>query len=67
MAKFEVYRESAGEFRFRLRASNGQVIAIGGSYKPKARRPERHRFHQTQRLRRRHRRPLLLTITVARR
>jgi uncharacterized protein YegP (UPF0339 family) len=33
MAKFEVYKDSAGEFRFRFRfkASNGQVIATGES------------------------------------
>lgn len=36
MAKFEVYKDSAGEFRFRLKASNGQVIASGESYKTKA-------------------------------
>ena len=36
MAKFEVYKDSAGEFRFRLKASNGQVIATGESYKTKA-------------------------------
>ena len=36
MAKFEVYKDSAGEFRFRLKASNGQVIAIGESYKTTA-------------------------------
>ena len=36
MAKFEVYKDSAGEFRFRLKANNGQVIATGESYKTKA-------------------------------
>jgi uncharacterized protein YegP (UPF0339 family) len=36
MAKFEVYRDNAGEFRFRLKASNGQVIANGEGYKTKA-------------------------------
>ena len=35
MAKFEVYKDSAGEFRFRLKASNGQVIATGESYRPR--------------------------------
>jgi len=30
--KFEVYKDKAGEFRFRLKASNGQVIAIGEGY-----------------------------------
>ena len=36
MAKFEVYKDSAGEFRFRLKARNGQVIATGEGYKTKA-------------------------------
>ena len=36
MARFEVYKDTAGEFRFRLKASNGQVIASGESYKTKA-------------------------------
>jgi len=31
--KFEVYQDKAGEFRFRLKASNGQVIATGEGYK----------------------------------
>jgi len=31
--KFEVYKDKAGEFRFRLKASNGQVIASGQGYK----------------------------------
>ncbi|HEY5784354.1 MAG TPA: YegP family protein [Microlunatus sp.] len=35
MAKFEVYRDNTGEFRFRLKASNGQIIATGESYKTK--------------------------------
>ena len=30
--KFEVYRDKAGEFRFRLKARNGQIIATGESY-----------------------------------
>ncbi|HSW58818.1 MAG TPA: DUF1508 domain-containing protein [Dehalococcoidales bacterium] len=29
-AKFEVYKDSKGEFRWRLVASNGQSIANGG-------------------------------------
>jgi uncharacterized protein YegP (UPF0339 family) len=36
MAKFEVFKDGKGEFRFRLKASNGQVIATGESYKTKA-------------------------------
>ena len=34
--KFEVYSDSAGKFRFRLKASNGQVIASGQGYASKA-------------------------------
>jgi len=30
--KFEVYTDKAGEFRFRLKATNGQVIAISEGY-----------------------------------
>jgi hypothetical protein len=29
-AKFELYRSSNGEYRWRLRATNGQVIGTGG-------------------------------------
>lgn len=34
--KFEVYEDKAGEFRFRLKAANGQIIAVGEGYKAKA-------------------------------
>ena len=34
--KFEVYTDKAGEFRFRLKATNGQIIAVGEGYKQKA-------------------------------
>ncbi len=34
--KFEVYMDKAGEFRFRLKATNGQIIAVGEGYKAKA-------------------------------
>ena len=27
--KFEVYKDRAGKYRFRLKASNGQVVATG--------------------------------------
>ena len=33
--KFEVYTDKAGEFRFRLKAKNGQIIATGEGYKAK--------------------------------
>ena len=32
---FEVYKDKAGEFRFRLKAPNGQIIAIGEGYTDK--------------------------------
>ncbi len=34
--KFEVYTDKAGEYRFRLTATNGQIIATGEGYKAKA-------------------------------
>ena len=34
--KFEVYVDKAGEFRFRLKARNGEVIATSEGYKAKA-------------------------------
>ena len=34
--KFEMYTDKAGEFRFRLKAKNGQIIATGEGYKAKA-------------------------------
>jgi len=34
--KFEVYTDKAGEFRFRLKAGNSQVILTGEGYKSKA-------------------------------
>ncbi len=33
--KFEVYQDRAGKFRFRLKASNGQVMAVGDAYESK--------------------------------
>lgn len=33
--KFEVYIDKAGEYRFRLKAKNGQIIAAGEGYKAK--------------------------------
>ena len=33
--KFEMYTDKAGEFRFRLKATNGQVIATSEGYKTK--------------------------------
>ena len=34
--KFEMYADKGGEFRFRLKARNGQVIAISEGYTTKA-------------------------------
>lgn len=34
--KFEVYTDKAGEFRFRLKATNGEIIATSEGYKAKA-------------------------------
>jgi len=35
MGKFEIYKDKRGEFRFRLKASNGETIATGEGYKTK--------------------------------
>ena len=34
-AKFELYKDKKGEFRFRLVAPNGQTIAVSEGYKTK--------------------------------
>ena len=34
--KFEMYVDKAGEFRFRLKAKNGEIIATSEGYKAKA-------------------------------
>ena len=34
--KFEIYLDKAGEYRFRLKATNGQIIASSEGYKTKA-------------------------------
>lgn len=33
--KFELYADKAGKFRFRLKAKNGQIIAVGEAYETK--------------------------------
>lgn len=33
--KFEVYTDKAGEYRFRLKARNGEVVAVSEGYKAK--------------------------------
>ena len=34
--KYELYMDKAGEYRFRLKAKNGEIIAVGEGYKSKA-------------------------------
>jgi len=34
--KFEIYKDKAGEFRFRIRATNGNILASSEGYKAKA-------------------------------
>jgi uncharacterized protein YegP (UPF0339 family) len=34
--KFEVYKDRSGKYRFRLKASNGQIVATGEAYETKA-------------------------------
>jgi hypothetical protein len=34
--KFELYQDGRGEFRFRLKAGNGEIIAVSEGYKSKA-------------------------------
>ncbi|PJZ64277.1 DUF1508 domain-containing protein [Leptospira wolffii] len=34
-AKFEVYKDNSGKFRFRLKAGNGEIIAQGEAYESK--------------------------------
>ncbi|MGM7669025.1 YegP family protein [Microbacterium sp. A93] len=34
--KFELYTDKAGEYRFRLKAGNGEVIATGQAYASKS-------------------------------
>jgi len=33
--KFEIYKDAAGKFRFRLKAPNGEIIASGEAYESK--------------------------------
>jgi uncharacterized protein YegP (UPF0339 family) len=35
-AKFEIYKDAKGEFRFRLKAGNGEIVAVGEGYTTKA-------------------------------
>ena len=33
--KFELYKDKGGKFRFRLKAGNGQIIAVSEAYESK--------------------------------
>jgi hypothetical protein len=35
-AKFEIYNDAKGEFRFRLKAGNGEIVATGEGYQTKS-------------------------------
>ena len=35
-AKFELFKDHAGEFRFHLKAANGEIIATSQGYKSRA-------------------------------
>ena len=35
-ARFEVFKDASGQFRFRLRAANNEIIATGEAYTTKA-------------------------------
>ena len=35
MPKFEIYQDNTGKFRFRLKAANGEVIAVSEAYESK--------------------------------
>jgi hypothetical protein len=35
-AKFEIYVDKAGKFRFRLRAPNNEIVAVSEAYESKA-------------------------------
>ncbi|TDE01617.1 YegP family protein [Jiangella asiatica] len=34
--KFELYKDKSDQFRFRLKAGNGEVIAVGEAYSSKS-------------------------------
>jgi hypothetical protein len=34
--KFEIYNDKGGKFRFRLKAGNGEIIAVGEAYESTA-------------------------------
>ena len=34
--KFELFKDAQGKYRFRLKAGNGEIIAVGEAYESKA-------------------------------
>jgi uncharacterized protein YegP (UPF0339 family) len=34
--KFEIYEDKVGKYWFRLKASNGEIVAVGEAYETKA-------------------------------
>lgn len=36
MSKYEIYRDTSGDHRWRLKASNGRIVASGEGYKTRA-------------------------------
>jgi len=32
MSNFEVYKDEVGQYRWRLRANNGEIVAVGEAY-----------------------------------
>ena len=62
-AKFELYTDSAGKFRFRLKARNGEIIASSEAYESKAERQERHQAGAAERGVGDGRRPDLIGVT----
>ncbi|QBS44939.1 YegP family protein [Nocardia sp. CS682] len=35
-ATFEIYKDKSDKYRFRLKAANGEIIAVGEAYESKA-------------------------------
>jgi len=35
ISKIEIYKDAAGKFRWRLRAPNGEIVAVGEAYESK--------------------------------
>jgi hypothetical protein len=48
-AKFEIFKDKRGEFRFHLKAANGEVIASSEGLQDEGERGERHQIDPDQR------------------